>query len=178
MVDRTRKGVVDGGDDAGFPARPRRPCRRRIHSSVGLIGDSKPNSILRLRPIADAGSASASIDTNRRATELWQQVLEDMERAAVDRRTAHDLVAGLEQRQHRRRDRGHARTEQQRLLRAIERCQLLLRGYDRRVLIPRVEIAIQFAFGVLDDVGPDRRRTCGSLMASSRWWLGVDPLPA
>ena len=63
-----------------------------------------------------------------------------MERAAVDGRAAHHLVAGLQQREQDRRDGRHAGAEDERLLGAVGRRQLLLDRHDGRVLVARIEV--------------------------------------
>ena len=61
-------------------------ARTSTQRSVGLIGDSN-QTIFVFGPITDAGFASSSSDTKRRAMPSFeQQVLDDVKRAAVDRR--------------------------------------------------------------------------------------------
>ena len=95
--------------------------------SVGLIGDS--NQTIRVRsPMTRSGVASSSSDTNRGVTPKRASTsCEQVQRAAVDRRAADDLVARLQVRHQDRRRRAHARREQQRRLGAVERRELLLR---------------------------------------------------
>ena len=70
-------------------------ARMSTQRSVGLIGDSN-HTIFVCGPITAAGFASSSSDTNRRVMPNFeQQILDQVKRAAVDRRAAHDLVARL-----------------------------------------------------------------------------------
>ena len=73
--------------------------------SVGLIGDSNQTSFVASEKI-DSGRASSSSDTNRGwMPNFGSRSAEQMQRAAVDRRAAHDFVARRRQRHQRGRRR-------------------------------------------------------------------------
>ena len=129
--------------------------------SVGLIGDS--NQTRRVAADQHALGLGQLLDRHepRLDAEARQQIVEQVQRPAVDRRAADDLVAGLHVRHQDRRRRALPRREQQRRLGAIERGQLPLDADDRRVRVARVQIFRRLALVVRGDLGgvlEDERR--------------------
>ena len=133
LVDRARERVVDDRQDAARRGRRRRSRRTSTQRSVGLIGDSNQTSRVRSLITRSGLGELVERDEPRRDPELRQQIVQQVQRAAVNRRAADDLVARLAVRHQDRRRRAHAGREEQRRLGAIERRQLPLDADDRRV---------------------------------------------
>ena len=152
LIQGAGERVVDHGHDTGLLARRRHlsyvdaaqgRVNRRFEPDHLRLGADDP---IEVRQVVERNEAPLD-------AELGHQVFDNVERAAVNGRAAENFVARLQQRQQRRRDGRHPGTEQERGFRAVHRGHLLLDRHDCRVLIPGVEIAVQFSFLVFDDVG-------------------------
>ncbi len=139
------------------------------HRSVGLIGDSN-------QTIFVAGDNSPSglcefVERHepRHDPELRQQVREQVKGAAVDGRTADDLISARQQRQQRRRGRRLPAREQQRPLGPLEHRDLLLHRHNRRIRVARVEELRRVLRDCTDGPLPLYRteRSCSHKSASS-----------
>ncbi len=78
------------------------------------------------------------IDERGLYPELRQPLRKEPDHATVNIALRHDMVARLHQRQNRGRDRGHARREQQRHIRAFEFGDGILGGGVRGIAVARV----------------------------------------
>ena len=86
-----------------------------------------------------------------------------LQRAAVDGRTAHDFVSGLEQAEQRRRGRRHAGGREKRRLAALERRHFLLHGLHGGVRVARIDVPVPLALLVgleLRGTGEQKRARC------------------
>ncbi len=138
LIDGAGEGVVDHRGHAARAAGPAIAAISR-QRSVGLIGDSNHNSRVSGERTASGVRSSSSDDEPRADAELGQQIGEQVKRAAVDRRTADDLVAGFREREQRRRRRRLPARHQQRALRAFERRNPALDLGNGRVRIARIQ---------------------------------------
>ena len=138
LIDRARKGVVDDRGHAARPARGRHrgdvdAAQRRVDRRLEpdhLRGRRQHR--LRLAELVDRHEARAD-------AELRQEVGDEVQRAAVNRAAAHDLVAGGEERQERGRRRRLSAREDERARGALEPGDLCLDRQDGRVGVARVE---------------------------------------
>ena len=152
LVDRARERVVDHRQDTARSAGGRDPldvdaAQRRVDRRLEPDDPRRiPDDALRLAELLDRDEPWAH-------AELHQHVVQQMERAAVDRRRTDHLVAGARVRHQRRRDGAHARREDQRGLGLIERGELPLHRRQRRVAVARVQVLRGSALVVGDDFG-------------------------
>ena len=150
LVDRAREGVVDDRRDAPRLARRRDPPdvdapQRRVDRRL------EPHDA---RPIGqDPFRLGQRLERHepRLDAEPREKVVQQVQRAAIDRRPADDLVARAHVRHEERRRRPHPRGEQERRFGPIEHRQLLLDARDRWIGVPRVEILRRSAFVVGHD---------------------------
>ena len=169
LVDRARKGVVDHRQHA--PARARRGDAADVHAAQRRIDRRlEPDACVVRSLITRLGRRELleRREPRRRSPNFVSRSFEQMQRPAVDRRAADDLVARRRVGHQERRRRALARREQQRLLGAIERRQLALDADDRRVGVARVQILRRAPF-VVRRAPParSRRRTSPSRRSAS-----------
>ncbi len=81
------------------------------------------------------------IDERRLDAEIGERVLEEIERAAVNRRRGDDVLARMDEALHRRRDRRCARCERERGHAAFERGEALFEHVLRRVRQAAIDVA-------------------------------------
>ena len=160
LIDRARERVVDHrdhavratgvGDAADVHAAERRIDRRLEPEHLRLLRQHG----LRLREIGEADEA-------RRDARARQEIGDEVQRAAVDRRAADDLVAGLHQAEERRRRRRLARRGHHRRLGAFDDRDLGFDRLHRRIRVARVDVLVRSPFLVrleLGGVREDERR--------------------
>jgi hypothetical protein len=147
LVDRGRKRIVDHRQHAPRAARIGKladidAAQRRID---GRLEPDDP------RPVAEERFHMRELVERhepRRDPESAEDVLEQVQRSAVNGRAAHDLVPCPQVRQQNSRRRGLTRCEHQGALGAIERGELLLRRDDGRVRVARIQMLRRSAFVV------------------------------
>ena len=74
----------------------------------------------------------------------WQELREQLARPAVRVLDRHHTIAGLEQREQRVADRGHARCEARRRFGVLEEAHLVLERLDGRIRVPAVNVSAGF----------------------------------
>ena len=133
-------------------ARQAAATRRDVHAPQrGIDRRLEPEELRVARKECVRLAQARRASTNRaRMPNLVEEVGQQVQRAAVDRRTAHDLVARRQQSEQRRRRRGLTAREYQRALGALERRELLLHGDDRRVRVSRIEELLRAPFVVVE----------------------------
>src|SRR6185436_16238022 len=133
------KGVVHRRQHAGLLARGRN--RADVHAAQRWIdGRFEPDDFgLWADGRSDIGELFDGNETMRDA-EPGQEIVNDVKRTAVDRATTQNLVAALELRHQRRRNRRHPATEEEGRLRPVDRRQFLLDRDDRGVFVARIKI--------------------------------------
>ena len=138
---RRRERVVD--DAAAARDRARWPRSSRCRARCRRVADRL--AVERLGVVADRRLPRVGIvgiDPRQLDRHLAQQVLELVDRPAVERRRRDDVIAGREQREERRGLRRDAAGERDRAAAAFEVGHALLEDGDRRVHDPRVGVAV------------------------------------
>ena len=138
LIDRARERVVD--DRCHTIRAARRGHRRDIDAAQRRVdGRLEPHHPGRGRK--DRVGVAQLLDRHEPGpdAELRQQIGDEVQRPAVDRPAAHDLVASGEQGQERGRRGGLPAREHERGAGAFERGNLLLDRHHRRVRVSRIE---------------------------------------
>ena len=136
-IDRRGKGRINGRNQAVL-ARQRRNLfqiddshcriRRRLDMQELCVGPDRALVLLHV----------VGVDEGRFDPQLRQPLRKESDHAAINIALRHDMVARLHQRKNRSSDRGHARREQQRRIRAFQFGDGIFGGGIRGIAVARV----------------------------------------